>query len=132
MDLPPQLVDLCKQLRFELRRTLQVQPRLVRRHNGQVRGDRKDVAHRPRLEKVKRDVEVVLEQRLERDESLLNFLCRIPVRRSFRSCVGPTLEELLHGVDRLARLVVGGVDDVVEKELGDEAEQLREEDRGHG
>ena len=116
---------------------------MVGRDDGQVGGDSKDVAHRPRLEEVERDVDVGLEQRLERDQALFDFLRRVPVRilvlvlrggagGFVGAGVSPALEELFHGVDGLASLVVGDVDDVVEEELGYEAEELWEEDGGHG
>ena len=150
MHLPPQLVDLRQQLAlffWLVRGGREVEPRLVRGDDGQVGGDGEDVAHGPRLEEVERDVDVRLEQRLERHEPLLDLLRRVPLRVLFLlhvagagagggglvgAGVGPALEELLHGVDGLAGFVVGNVDDVVEEELGDEAEELGKEDGGDG
>ena len=150
VHLPPQLVDLRQQLALLLglvRRPRQVEPGLVRGDDGQVGRDGEDVAHGPGLEEVERDVDVRLEQRLERHEPLLDLLRRVPLRVLFLlhvagagagggglvgAGVGPALEELLHGVDGLAGFVVGDVDDVVEEELGDEAEELGKEDGGDG
>ena len=129
MDFPPQLVDLCKQLRLFLRRLLQVQSSLVRCYNWQVRRYSKDVPHRPRLEEVERDVDMTLQQRLERNQSLLNLLRGVPLGCLLRACVRPTLQELLHGIYALARLIVRNVDNIIEEELRDEAKKLWKENR---
>ena len=101
---------------------------MMRSDDREICRNSKDIAHGPRLEEIERDVEMVLEQGLECDEPLLNFLRGVPVGCLLRAGIGPALEELFHSIDALTGFVVCGVDDVVEEELGDEAEELWEED----
>lgn len=99
------------------------------RDKGHVGGHSKDVPQTPCLKEVERDVDVGIEQGLERDEPLLNFLCAVPVCVGGATDRGPAFEELLHGVHGLFDGIVGGVNDVVKEELGDKAQQLWEQHR---
>lgn len=105
----------------------------MRDDDRQLRRDCKDVAQRPRFEEVKRDIDMRVQQRLERDEALLDLLCAIPV---FVDLVlafgGPAAQEHLHRVDSLADCIVGGVDNVVEKKLRHETEDFGEKDGRYG
>ena len=129
MQFPPELVDLRQELRLAFRRVVEDEPGVVRRHDGEVGGDGEDVAHGPRLEEVERDVDMALQQRLERNQSLLNLLRRVPLGCLFGACVRPTLQELLHGIYALARFIVCNVDNIIEEELWDKAKELRKENR---
>ena len=107
MDLAPELADLGDERGLVVWRVREVEARVVRDDDGELGRHDEDVAEGPRLEDVERDVDVRVEERLERDEALLDLLRAVPSLVCARCCArgdalrGPAPQEDLHRVDGL-------------------------------
>jgi hypothetical protein len=95
---------LYEQLCF-LWRLIKVKSREVARNEREIGCDSEDVAQRPSLEKIKCDIGVELEQRLERDQSSSS----IPVRFVLEARFGPAIEKVFRDINGAGDAVIGYV-----------------------
>ena len=78
-----------------------------------------DISQRPSLKEIERNVRVVLQQRLERDQALFYLVCAVHCSgiASRSALLSPLFEKFFHAIDTILHGVIGDVYYVVEQNL---------------